>query len=62
MVTELQVRWLVIRFQQAGSVEYCQHKNSGNLKERDLTSFKRNMGVTSQIWFRDSLPFLCQLE
>ena len=32
-VTKLQVHWLVDRFQQTGSVEDCQHNNSGNFKK-----------------------------
>ena len=33
-VTKLQVHRLVSRFQQTGSVEDCQHNNSGNFKKR----------------------------
>ena len=33
-VTKLQEHWLVNRFQQTGSVEDCQHNNSGNFKKR----------------------------
>ena len=33
-VTKLQVHRLVNRFQQTGSVEDCQHNNSGNFKKR----------------------------
>ena len=33
-VTKLQVHQLVNGFQQTGSVEDCQHNNSGNFKKR----------------------------
>ena len=33
-VAKLQVHRLVYRFQQTGSVENCQHNNSGNFKKR----------------------------
>ena len=33
-VTKLKVHRLVYRFQQTGSVEDCQHNNSGNFKKR----------------------------